>query len=91
MSAEQQFTLGVHVKLDDSYWLPVRYVESSTFHEEPTTGDMYIDDEKFVELRNSEGEARFAQVSLVRKPAIRDAGPCRGIKPYFWKGGTING
>lgn len=88
----QEFSLGKHVKLDDEWFLPVRIVDQSTLHEEPTTNSIFIDVEKFVELRNSKGEARFALLSSHRDQATRDAGPCKGIKPYIWKvpqGGTV--
>jgi hypothetical protein len=86
-----QFSLGVHVKIEDEYWLPVRFVDQSTFHEEPTTGVQFIEEEKFVEMRNKNGNARFASLGSTKTRAQRDAGPCRGIKPYFWKGGELDG
>lgn len=89
--SDQQFTIGHHVKLDDGeFWLPVRFVKQSTLHEEPTTGDIFLDNEEFVELRNAKGEARFAILNSERTATSRDVGPCKGIKPYFWKG-TTNG
>lgn len=85
MSDTQQFTLGVHVKIEDHYWLPVRFVKSSTLHEEPTTNTVFIENEEYVELRNKHGEVRFATLSAQKIISKRDAGPCKGIKPYFWK------
>jgi hypothetical protein len=83
---QQQFTLGIHVKIEDVWYLPVRFVKQSTFHEETTTGTQFIDHEEFVELRDKDGGVKFASLSSSRTVANRDAGPCRGIKPYFWKG-----
>jgi hypothetical protein len=83
---EQSFTIGEHVKLEDQWWLPVRFVESDTLHEEPTTNAVFIDHEKFVELRSAGGEVKFFVLSSSRTMAQRSSGPCRGIKPYFWKG-----
>lgn len=90
MSEQQQFTLGVHLKLEDEFWLPVRFVKSSTLHEETTTNTVFIEEEEFVELRNKKGQVKFASLSSQKRVAQRDAGPCKGIKPYFWKGDTLN-
>ena len=62
MSDQQQFTLGIHVKIEEEFWLPVRFVKQSTLHEEPTTNTVYIEDEEFVELRNKVGEVRSASL-----------------------------
>ena len=90
MSHTQQFTLGQHVKMDGEFFLPVRFVKQSTFHEDPTMGSVFIVHEEFVELRDKEGKVRFAMLSSTKTPATRNAGPCRGIKPYFWQGAPIN-
>jgi hypothetical protein len=90
MSDQQQFTLGQHVKMDDEFFLPVRFVKQHTLHEDPTVGVTFIMQEEFVELRNKEGKVRFAMLSSTKTPAVRNAGPCRGIKPYFWQGAPIN-
>lgn len=91
MSETVQFTLGVHIKLEDEFWLPVRIVHQSTFHEEQTTGTVFIEEENFVELRNKNGLARFASLSSNKTNSRRDPGPCRGIKPYWWKGDVPDG
>lgn len=84
--SDQQFTLGKHIKIEGVTYLAVRFVRQSTFHEETTTGDTFIDQEEFVEARNKKGEVRFFMISQNRVAAQRDPGPCKGIKPYYWKG-----
>lgn len=79
-------TLGVHVQLEGEWYLPVRIVDQTTLHEHKT-GTAWIDEEKFVELRDKEGKVRFVILFSERKIARRDPGPCKGIKPYYWKEG----
>lgn len=86
-----ELTLGKHVKLEDAWWLPVRFADASTFFEEPKSGSTFIEEERFWELRNANNEVRFIIISSKRHAALRDAGPCKGIAPYFWKGGPGSG
>lgn len=91
---QEKYTLGEHVKINDEgkevLYMCVRYVESSTLFEAPSLNEVYIEFEKYVELRNAEGQVKFVQLHSTKTIAKRAAGPIKGIKPYFWKG-TQNG
>lgn len=82
----QEYTLGKHVTIDGDRWLVVRFCDSSTLFEIPKTGDVYIEHEKYVEMRNAANQAKFHTLSIDRTASSRAPGNCRGIKPYFWKG-----
>lgn len=81
----QEYTLGKHIRIEGELFLVVRYCDSSTLFEETTTNTVLIEKETYVELRNKAGEARFIQLSSTKSPGSRDAGPIKGVKPYFWK------
>jgi hypothetical protein len=82
---QQKYELGKHVKIDDELFLAVRFVDSTTLFEEPTTSTVFMEKEEYIELRNKDGEAKFVQLSSTKAPAERQAGPIKGVKPYFWK------
>lgn len=89
MTEEQQtLGLGDKVKIDELDYLVVRYVDSVTLFEEPTTSTVWIEKESYLELRNEAGEVRFKQLTVERTESKRTPGKIKGIKPYFWKVGS---
>lgn len=87
MLDQEKYSIGEHTKFDGETFLCVRVCDSTTLFEEPSTGDIFAEQEVYFEFRNASGEVRFVTLgSPVKAKASRAPGPIKGIRPYFWKG-----
>lgn len=85
--SQEKFSIGEHSTFEGVTYLCVRVCDSTTLFEEPTTGDIFAEQEVYFEFRNAAGEVKFITLGTPTKAKTsRAPGPIKGIKPYFWKG-----
>jgi len=89
--AEEQYQLGSVIQKKGVKWLVVRLVKSQSLFESET-GETYILDENYVELRNSKREAGFAILGSTRTPFEGNKDNIKGLTPisYGGKDGEVN-